>query len=587
MKIRLAFLLILLPLFYVSGEDISGDVLQEIIDNQEIPRKDVDSLDPLSSTLVNKCETENVSIFGHQFFCNTPTSITPVGDLPVPSSYVISLRDEIEILYLNDSKNRSFIRPVRLDGNILLPEVGLIRLEGKTLESAEKEINKRILETHVGIKASISIQKLSAKKILVIGAVKKPGAYLVNPFTTISNSLSYAGGLEPYASIRDIKLVKPSGESYTFDSYDLLINGDRTNDLTIGSGDTIVVKATSNLIAIRGSVFRPMSYEYLEQETIRDLINYSLGLTRRANTKAILIESINLNSSKLDSNILPLSNIETLEGISSITIFDSTQSEVALKQGGLIKTYETSEMLTLKVEGEINNPGIYRFSPGISLNEVYARAGGITKNADKKTTILLRDSIKEKQIKDLRQSKRKLREEIISNSVRKGVEVSEELLAFIDMEIDESLLGRISGDFYPESEDSKAMILQNGDSIFIPKTPKTISVIGEVATPSTFIYKGQNGYEDYIEMAGGIKPSASKRNIYIIKANGLSVRARNSRSIQSWIPKSSNKIEAGDTIVVPLKVSRDTNRVELVTELTGIISNIAFAAASLQTLKNN
>ena len=42
----------------------------------------------------------------------------------------------------------------------------------------------------------ISLKNLSAKKISVVGAVKTPGTYLVNPFMTISSALAYSGGVE-------------------------------------------------------------------------------------------------------------------------------------------------------------------------------------------------------------------------------------------------------------------------------------------------------------------------------------------------------------------------------------------------------
>ena len=91
------------------------------------------------------------------------------------------------------------------------------------------------------------MKDLAAKKITIVGTVNNPGTYLVNPFTTISNSLAYSGGINPIGSLRTIKLVRSNGENYTFDLYDLLIYGDRSDDITIQSGDVIVVGAASKV----------------------------------------------------------------------------------------------------------------------------------------------------------------------------------------------------------------------------------------------------------------------------------------------------------------------------------------------------
>ena len=68
----------------------------------------------------------------------------------------------------------------------------------------------------------------------------------MNPFSSISSSLAYAGGIEEYGSLRNIKLIRQDGTSYKFDLYDILLRGDRSKDLTVEAGDTILVEGTDN-----------------------------------------------------------------------------------------------------------------------------------------------------------------------------------------------------------------------------------------------------------------------------------------------------------------------------------------------------
>ena len=74
--------------------------------------------------------------------------------------------------------------------------------------------------------------------------LKFTGIIWLNHYTTISSVLAYSGGIKEYGSLRNINVIKSNGERYTFDLYDLLIYGDRTNDRTV-DGDTILINGTA------------------------------------------------------------------------------------------------------------------------------------------------------------------------------------------------------------------------------------------------------------------------------------------------------------------------------------------------------
>ena len=97
------------------------------------------------------------------------------------------------------------------------------------------------------------------------------------------------------------------------------------------------------------------------------------------------------------------------------------------------------------------------------------------------------------------------------------------------------------------------VILQNQDKIVIPKRPQSVSVIGEVYVPSSHMFDRTNHINDYLRLSGGIKNSAEEDAIYIIKADGSIVNNLGSGGF--FRPSSSSGIEAGDTIVIPFKIS--------------------------------
>ena len=156
---------------------------------------------------------------------------------------------------------------------------------------------------------------LAAKKINIIGAVKNPGTYIVNPFSTITSSLSYSGGFEDYASLRNIVVIR-EGKSINFDLYEFLILGSRDSDINIQQSDTILIQSTNNLIEIKGAVNRPKIYEYKSDDKYSDLINFALGLKREGdegNISVIINEDGRKITKKISkNNILGNRNIEAL-----------------------------------------------------------------------------------------------------------------------------------------------------------------------------------------------------------------------------------------------------------------------------------
>ena len=120
-------------------------------------------------------------------------------------------------------------------------------------------------------------------------------------------------------------------------------------------------------------------------------------------------------------------------------------------------------------------------------------------------------------------------------------------------------------------------ILENGDSLFVPKQVGTISVLGEVYNPATFrIETGLTNTKYYIEMAGGAKQNADIKNTYIVKANG-SVLTRKNVNIMDY------SLAPADVVIVPQKVEYKNNFKIFMDSLTAIvqISSLFLSVATI------
>ena len=151
--------------------------------------------------------------FGYDFFSAMPTSLSAVGDLPLPNDYKISLKDQLKVI-LSGSRDQIFNLNVNLDGTILFPELGSVYVAGLTFEEVKDKLSNMINQSYIGVNIDLSLQNLSAKKVTIVGAVNTPGTYLINPFSTITGALAYSGGISEIGSLRDIKLIRNNGRFF-------------------------------------------------------------------------------------------------------------------------------------------------------------------------------------------------------------------------------------------------------------------------------------------------------------------------------------------------------------------------------------
>jgi len=359
MKHYKKYLLLALSLFpfYSFGQAIDPSILSQLSPEQIEMAKDayasknstdksVEELPVIDESLVIKKSSSDLNKiagkkYGYDFFSSMPTSLTAVGDLPLPNDYIISLRDQFTVI-LTGSKDAIFNLNVKLDGTILFPELGSVFVVGLSFQEVKEKLTQLIKQAYIGVNIDVSLQNLSAKKITIVGAVNTPGTYLVNPFSTITGALAYSGGISEIGSLRDIKLIRNNKEVFSFDLYDLLINGNRSNDLTIEAGDTLLIKAASQFVEITGAVKRPGIYEVLEGETINSLVDFALGFNLTANKSNISVSFLDLNKASIVKK-----NIDTLDhnlkNALSVNVFN----------------YVNEPSANILVQGAIEEPGFY------------------------------------------------------------------------------------------------------------------------------------------------------------------------------------------------------------------------------------
>jgi polysaccharide biosynthesis/export protein len=110
--------------------------------------------------------------------------------------------------YVSQGESGSFIYgyDVNSEGNIILPVIGQIKVEGLTLEDTRKLLQE---STEKVFKNSTVECKLLTFKFTVIGEVKIPGTYVnYNNYLTVLEAVGRAGGIDDYGDRSRVLVVR-------------------------------------------------------------------------------------------------------------------------------------------------------------------------------------------------------------------------------------------------------------------------------------------------------------------------------------------------------------------------------------------
>jgi protein involved in polysaccharide export with SLBB domain len=120
--------------------------------------------------------------------------------------------------------------------------------------------------------------------------------------------------------------------------------------------------------------------------------------------------------------------------------------------------------------------------------------------------------------------------------------------------------------------------LEDGDSFFVPATPGTINVVGEVYNENTLRYQIKKRLSAYLNDAGGATRMADVKRIFLIRADGTVVSRQTNNS--RWSGNFGNiPLMPGDAIIVPPKLKTPGGFLENLPVITQILSQTALTGA--------
>lgn len=370
-----------------------------------------------------------------------------------------------------------------------------------------------------------SIQNRYANRVILEGAVNRPGAYELSAGLSLSALLKKAEGLKPEAYMERafIKRTLPNldKELISFNPSDIL-NG-RT-DIPLLREDSIVVQnrsefITDQYVTIGGNVRNPGPIIYRKGMKLADVIAIAGGLNEQAAGHHIEVSRIIKNTADSVANQL----VETFT-VNLDNQANGTDIELqALDYINVPRLVNFRPLGNISVTGEVLFPGDYAVQKRDETAQNFIqRAGGLSPYGSLESTQIYRNGIR------------------------------------VDLD-----LTRATND--PAT--NKSMILLPGDSIYVPRIISFVQVSGAVNNPQYISYQGR-GFKYYINAAGGAVEDARIKGAYIQYPNGLNKPVRNFLFFRNY-----PSVKPGSIIYVPKKNPDDKFRLGFA-EISGIASAV-------------
>lgn len=371
----------------------------------------------------------------------------------------------------------------------------------------------------------------------VSGHIYKPGRYALGDDMKLSDLLKRAGGLKDSVFWENTYQLRADLIRYTEDGLDkkiipvplkeLMEEETPEHNHTLKHRDSVIIYGADiahdkKVTSIYGEVKNPGEYRLEENMNVHDLLLQAGGFTKRA--YKYNLEVFRIMREKDSEGLTSVFNIdispEILEQFESESPFELEDYDMVIVRRDPDLEYHR----VVKIDGEVKYPGRYPIlEKNETLGRLIERAGGTTEEA---------------------------------------------FLPGIKVNRDDT--NKIVGNFSEVAEKKQqSIVLQQGDSITVPKQPGTVRVKGSVRNPGYVQYRSGWRVDRYVEAAGDYTFDAAKGKTVVYYPGGDAQRKN-----WLWNPP----VEEGSEIFVPQKPPREP------IDITDLLSQWASIATSVATV---
>ena len=310
----------------------------------------------------------NPLIFGSELYTSVAPSFEPNLSLATPLNYVLGPNDQIAIsVYgVQEYSGDLLVSP---EGNINVPNVGLIRVAGLTIEDATQKIKNSMGTIYSylrsgGSKISVTLSKIRTIKVTIIGA-NRPATYRLSSLATVFNALYVSGGPTAFGSFREIELLRDNKLFKKIDLYRMLLNGDQSDNVGLKDNDVIRIPSYKTRVSIEGQVKRPGIFEVLPNESFANILAFASGFTDTAYQASV--------------KVYAQTNKER-------QIKDLQEAQYNTYQPQMGDVFVVSKILNrytnrVKIAGAVYRPDVFELTSNLKVADLIRKADGLTEDA--------------------------------------------------------------------------------------------------------------------------------------------------------------------------------------------------------------
>ena len=431
--------------------------------------------------------------------------------------------------------------------------------------------------------------------VTVDGEVRSPGTYKTSGQATLKDAVYLAGGLTTEAALGTAQVfrVNLDGTSKIF-SVNLggALNGNAADNILLQPRDRLLIHRHTSLVEpsiveITGEVAKPGRYPYMENMHVEDLIRAAGGLKRSADTNLADLTRYPAAGRPAEQLQVSLASLEN----------GNASEDLPLRSGDVLAIRQVPGWkdigAAVTVRGEVMHPSTYGIEPGERLSSVLERAGGFSKQAYPYGAVLMRREVRELESKNRLELIERIKEERVhikalpegdkDQAQAKSTALAQVDATLVQMASNEPI-GRVVIHISSNVRDWKNtpadIPLREGDELVVPKKPSVVMVNGQVFNPTAINAQSGRSANWYLSQAGGLTPVADKKAVFVIRADGSVISAKNNSS-GWWSGDPLNaSLRPGDTVVVPEKAPKITGvNWTAIMQTAQVLSSVALAVA--------
>ena len=307
--------------------------------------------------------TAGDDIYGHSLFTGKSLDVYRTTDgAQAPETYIMGEGDEVHISIFGSSQTEIHQR-IGADGSIQPANSSKIFLKGMTLEQDRQAIRSNLASSYSFRPDQIAVTITTARTVMVniYGEVGVQGGFTLSALNSAFNALAAAGGPTKIGSVRNVQLSR-GGKTSRLDLYKYMTKPDPNAQYDLQNGDVLFVPVADNIVTIEGAVNRPMRYEMVAGETVKDLIRYAGGVTYNVYPDYLQIErqeggEIKILEYELD-NVL------------------SGSQRIDLKNGDIVRVRRSNKPLEnyVSIQGDVLYGGRYAIENNGTLQTLIEKA---------------------------------------------------------------------------------------------------------------------------------------------------------------------------------------------------------------------